>query len=59
MHLAYKGQPEGKVGMNVEQLWLCEPETPPSPDAKRMDVPRAPSCIYALHKLLWVKLLAR
>lgn len=30
---AYKGQPEGKVGMKVVQLWLCEPETPPSPDA--------------------------
>ena len=40
---AYKGQPEGKVGMKVVQRWLCEPETPPSPDAKSTDVPRAPS----------------
>ena len=38
-----KGQPEGNVGMNVTQLWLCVPATPPSPEAKRMDVPRAPS----------------
>lgn len=38
-----KGQPEGKVGTKVLQLADCEPETPPSPDAKRMDVPRAPS----------------
>ena len=43
--ITYKGQPEGKVGMKVLQLWLCEPETPPSPEAKRMDVPRAPSCM--------------
>ena len=42
--------------MKVEQLWLCEPETPPSPDAKRMDVPRAPSCMYALHRLLRAKI---
>lgn len=39
----YKGQPEGKVGTNLEQLADCEPETPPSPEAKRMEVPRAPS----------------
>lgn len=40
-----KGQPEGKVGKKVEQLPDCEPETPPSPEAKRIDVPRAPSCM--------------
>ena len=39
----YYGQPDGKVGMKVVQLWLWEPETPPSPDEKKTDVPRAPS----------------
>ena len=45
---AYKGQPDGKVGMNFEQDCDCEPETPPSPDAKRMEVPRVPIEAYAL-----------
>lgn len=48
-----KGQPEGKVGTKVVQRADCEPETPPSPEAKRMEVPRAPSCMYALHS--WLK----
>jgi hypothetical protein len=30
------GQPEGKVGTNFVQEPDCEPETPPSPLAKRM-----------------------
>ena len=53
--IAYKGQPEGNVGMKDDPshaLVDWEPETPPSPDAKRMEVPRAPSWAYALHKLL-------
>ncbi len=50
--MTYKGQPEGKVGTNLEQLEDCEPETPPSPEAKRMEVPRAPSWAYALHSWL-------
>lgn len=41
--MTYKGQPEGKVGRNLVQLEVCEPATPPSPEAKRIDVPRAPS----------------
>lgn len=49
---AYKGHPEGKVGMKVVQRWLCDPDTPPSPEAKRMEVPRAPSCMYALQSEL-------
>ena len=46
------GQTEGKVGWKVEQLPGCTPETPPSPDAKRTEVPRAPSCMKALHNFL-------
>lgn len=50
-----KGHPEGKVGMKVVQDCDCEPETPPSPEENRIDVPLAPSCIYALHKELGFK----
>ena len=39
-----KGQPEGKVGTEVVQDSGCGSATLPSPDKKRMDVPRAPSC---------------
>ena len=51
----YKGQPEGKVGekgcpSHASLAW--GPETPPSPDANRTDVPRAPSWAYALHRVL-------
>ena len=37
-----QGQVEGAVGTNVVHSNSLPP-TPPSPDAKRMDVPRAPS----------------
>ena len=47
-----KGQVEGKVGINVVQEVLPEPATPPSPEEKRRDTPRAPSWAYLLHKLL-------
>lgn len=48
-----KGHPEGNVGTKVVlQDCFCVPETPPSPEEKIMDVPLAPSCIYALHKEL-------
>ncbi len=48
-----KGQPEGKVGRkDLLQVVVCEPATPPSPDANRMEVPRAPSCAYALQSWL-------
>lgn len=50
--LAYKGQPEGNVGLNVVQLPSGRSSTPLSPDEKRMDVPRAPSCAYALQRFL-------
>ena len=51
----YKGQPEGKVGTkawpsHASLAW--GPETPPSPEAKRTEVPRAPSCAYALQRVL-------
>ena len=32
----------------AEQLVVCEPATPPSPLENKMEVPRAPSCMYAL-----------
>ena len=39
-----KGHPEGNVGRkDVLQAVVCNPATPPSPDAKRIEVPRAPS----------------
>jgi len=41
--VAHKGQPDGKVGTKVVQSPLWDPETPPSPEEKRMEVPRAPS----------------
>lgn len=40
-----KGQPDGKVGMNVVPEVAWTPQTPPSPEAKRTDVHRAPSCM--------------
>ena len=46
------GQPEGKVGMKVLQELDRDPETPPSPEAKRIDVPRAPIAMYALQRRL-------
>ena len=46
------GQPEGKVGTNVEHWAGPTPATPPSPDENRIEVPRAPSCMKALHNLL-------
>lgn len=51
-NLAYKGQPEGNVGLNVVQVPPSPSSTPLSPDEKRMDVPRAPSCAYALQRFL-------
>jgi hypothetical protein len=36
----------------LEQLWDWEPETPPSPDAKRMETPWAPRDAYALQSLV-------
>ena len=55
----YKGQPEGKVGTkawpsHASLAW--GPETPPSPEAKRTEVPRAPSCAYALQRVLKIHL---
>ena len=55
----YKGQPEGKVGTkawpsHASLAW--GPETPPSPEAKRTEVPRAPSCAYALQRVLKTRL---
>jgi hypothetical protein len=38
------GQPEGKETTNLVQLDDWVPETPPSPEAYRMLVPRAPIC---------------
>ena len=40
-----KGHPEGNVGMKVVQVWDWEPETPPSPEEKKIETPRAPSCM--------------
>ena len=34
------------------QRVVCEPATPPSPEAKRIETPRAPSCAYAVQRLL-------
>src|SRR6266702_1746309 len=48
----YYGQPDGKVGLKVVHPGLCEPETPPSPDEKRMLTPRAPRAMKLLHRLL-------
>ena len=45
------GQLEGKVGWKSVALLSWQP-TPLSPEAKRIDTPRAPSCAYALHNLL-------
>lgn len=45
------GQPDGKVGSKILHV-LCVPETPPSPDAKRMLTPRAPRVAYELHNVL-------
>ena len=51
-----KGQPEGKVGTNDLQVLLSrEPETPPSPEEKSTDTPRAPSWAYVLYRLLWAR----
>ena len=48
-----KGQVEGKVGAKaVQELLSLEPETPPSPEEKRTETPRAPSWAYRLHRLL-------
>ena len=47
-----KGQPDGKVGIKVVQVCDWEPDTPPSPEEKKTETPRAPSCIYALHREL-------
>lgn len=43
-----QGHVEGAVGTKVVHSNSL-PATPPSPDAKRIDVPRAPSWAYALH----------
>ena len=41
-----KGQPEGNVGRNdLLHVVVCDPATPPSPDEKRIETPRAPSCM--------------
>ena len=47
LRYAYKGQLFGNVGMNVLQPSLSPnalPATPPSPEEKRIETPRAPSC---------------
>lgn len=49
----HNGHPDGNVGRNVVQRDVCEPATPPSPEANRIEVPRAPSWAYALQSLLW------
>ncbi len=49
---AYKGQPDGKLGTKVVHCWDWVPDTPPSPEENKMDVPRAPSCAYALQRFL-------
>ena len=46
------GQPEGKVGTKVSQELDRDPETPPSPEAKSTDVPRAPIAMCALQRRL-------
>ena len=38
--------------MKVLQELDWDPETPPSPEAKRIDVPRAPIAMYALQRRL-------
>ena len=48
----HNGHPDGKVGTKFLQLADWEPATPPSPEANKIDTPRAPSCWYALQSWL-------